>query len=94
MARKKMQLVPGVKYKGYGGVNEYGQLFFDACQQKSNPNNMKLVKETGTFTLYESKNFLKVSCKIEKNTDKFAMIKNFMAAFKAACVELKNYECD
>lgn len=92
MARKKMNLEPGKKYKGVGWVNEYGQHFFEAYQKTESPNNMKLIKETESFSLYESGNFLKVAVKIEKQADKFEMIKTFMSAFQLACVELKNYE--
>lgn len=92
MARKKMTLEPGVKYKGVGWVNEYGQTTFEAYQKGQKPNNMKLVKENESFSLYESGNYLKISVKIEKKTDKFEMIKTFMKAFQGACVELKNYE--
>lgn len=94
MVRKKMNLVTGVKYKGVGWINEYGQTFFEAYQKGQKPNNMKLIKENELYSLYESGNYLKISVKIEKNTDKTEMIKNFMAAFKAGCVELKNYEID
>lgn len=87
-----MTLVPGEKYKGVGWVNEYGQTYFEAYQKGTKENNMKLVKENETFSLYESGNFLKISVKIEKTADKFDMIKVFMKAFQDACVELKNYD--
>lgn len=92
MGRKKMTLVPGKKYKGVGWVNEYGQHYFEAYQKSESPNNMKLVKETESFSLYESGNFLKIAVKIEKNSDKFEMVKTFMSAFQNACVEIKNYD--
>lgn len=91
MGRKKMKLEAGVKYKGVGWINEYGQTYFEAYQKGQKPNNMKLVKETDSFSLYESGNFLKISVKLEKKTDKFEMIQAFMKAFQGACVELKNY---
>lgn len=92
MGRKKMSLSPGVKYKGVGWINEYGQTYFEAYQKGQKPNNMKLIKETGNYSLYESGNYLKISVKIEKHSDKFEMIKTFMSAFQGACVEIKNYD--
>lgn len=92
MGRKKLCLEPGKKYKGVGWVNEYGQSFFEAYQKSESPNSMKLIKETEVFSLYESGNFLKVAVKIEKNAEKFEMIRTFMNAFQLACVELKNYD--
>lgn len=94
MGRKKMTLVPGKKYKGVGGITEYGETFFNPYQRREQPNNMKLVKEKDNFSLYESGNYLKISVKIKKNSDKFEMIKTFMKVFQDACVELKNYDID
>lgn len=90
-ARKKMVMEVGRKYDGKGWINEYGQTFFECKQSAEKPNNMKLVKENDTFSLYESKNFLKISVKIAKEDDKFAMIRNFMTIFQEAVLELKNY---
>lgn len=92
--RKKVTMVPGQKYKGKGWINEYGQTFFECAQQETKEGNMKLVTEKEYFSLYESKNFLKVSVKIKKGTDKIELIKNFMSAFQGAVVELRNYELD
>lgn len=94
MARNKMKLIPGTKYKGVGWVNEYGQTYFEAYQKGEKPNNMKLIKETEMFSLYESGNYLKISVKIAKSDDKFDMVRTFMGAFQGACVELKNYNTD
>lgn len=91
-ARKKMVMEVGRKYDGKGWINEYGQTFFEAKQSSEKPNNMKLVKENETFSLYESKNYLKISVKIAKETDRFAMIRNFMTIFQSAVMELKNYD--
>lgn len=91
MARSKMKMEVGKRYKGCGWINEYGQTFFEAYQSNQRDNAMKLVKENESYSLYESGNFLKIAVKIEKETDKFEMIKKFMAAFQDACFEIKNY---
>lgn len=91
MGRKKMALEPGKKYKGVGWVNEYGQHFFEAYQSGENQNYMKLIKETKDFSLYESNKLLKIAVKIEKDRDKFEMVRRFMKAFSDASIEIKNY---
>lgn len=92
--RKKLVMVPGKKYKGDGWINEYGQTFFEAHQKENRETNMKLVTDKGAFSLYESKNFLKIAVKIKKGTDKIEMIRNFMSAFQGAVGELRKYELD
>lgn len=90
--RKKIDLVPGVKYRGTGCITEYGEFDFVPEQKGTKPNNMKLVKETDDFSLYESKDFVKVTVKIPKVTKKTELISKFMKSFTNAVLELKNYE--
>lgn len=94
MQRKKMTLEPGKKYRGYGWLNEYGQINFQAEQKGNCPNKMSLIKENGAYSLYESSKFLKIAVKIEKGGSNIDMIKQFMDAFRGACVELRNYNTD
>lgn len=68
--REKMKLVPGVRYKGWAFVNEYGELHFEASQRRDNPNNMKLVKENDCAALYESKNCWRCTITMKKDPEK------------------------
>lgn len=94
MARKKMTLIPGKRYKGVGWLNEYGQVGFEPYQKAEKSRGMKVVKETDSFTLYESINCIKISVKIEKSKDKWEMVRGFMDAFTLAAKEVKNYNFD
>lgn len=90
--KKKLTLEPGKTYKGYGGVNEYGETFFKPQQVGSRPQNMSLIKETELFSLYESAQKIKISITIDKSLSNVDRIKHFMGAFQKACVELRNYK--
>lgn len=63
---KKIQLEPGRKYRGTAWVNEYGEIQFRPEQKGTKPQNMKLVAEHESFSIYESEHLFKVSVKFEK----------------------------
>ena len=50
----KMNLEPGVKYRGTGWVNEYGEFQFQPEQKGSKPSNLKIVHQDGDYAIYES----------------------------------------
>jgi len=76
--KRKMKMLPGVKYKGYGMLNEYGEITFELIQPGvPNPNSMKIVCEGPNTTLYESKNYWKASVRVPKLCDKNDTILQF-----------------
>lgn len=93
MARQKIELIPGKKYKGVGYINEYGQMQFDPYQQGTRNNALKVVKEGANYSLYESVNILQVRVSIQKSHDmgKLEKVMALMKAFQGACVELRKY---
>ena len=47
MAKEKMQMEVGKRYKGYGVLNEYGEYLFTPCQKlEPSEKNMKLCAQT------------------------------------------------
>jgi hypothetical protein len=72
MAKEKMQMEVGKRYKGYGVLNEYGEYLFTPCQKlEPSEKNMKIVRSNGSATLYESKNCFKLSVTIPKSIKGF-----------------------
>ena len=68
MAKEKMQMEVGKRYKGYGVLNEYGEYLFTPCQKlEPSEKNMKIVRTNGSATLYESKNNFRLSVNVPKN---------------------------
>ena len=92
MAKQKIKMEVGKRYKGYGLLNEYGEYTFEPCQVETNPQNMKKVieREDGT-TIYESKDFFKISMKVRKNSDYQAVLRAFTIGLTRAVYELRNY---
>lgn len=93
MARNKMALTPGVRYKGTAVLNEYGQFDFTPYQTGTRPQGMKVVKEEENYSLYESADFYKISVKARKNgkVGMLVLIMTMMRDFQSACMELKKY---
>lgn len=91
--REKMKLEPGVKYRGWGMVNEYGEVTFEASQPTTNPNGMKIVREDEDFTLYESSNYWKASVRLSKSggLTREQMLKQFASKLWAAVWTLGKY---
>lgn len=89
--RQKIIMEPGKKYRGYGYINEYGEMHFEPTQQGASPNNMKIVRHDADYTLYESKNYWRMSVKVKKSNDKMTIISNFILAMQRATVMLRSY---
>ena len=64
---KKINLIPGKKYKGYAVLNEYGEISFTPSQIGSKPDMKKIVVEGDDYTIYETKNFILTTIKIPRD---------------------------
>ncbi len=85
---KKINLEPGVKYRGTGWINEYGEFQFTPQQKGSKPSNLKVVHQEGDYAIYESAHLWQVKVSFAKeNLD----IANFLRVFTAACNKLVGY---
>lgn len=67
MAKQKIKMEVGKRYKGYGILNEYGEYTFEPCQKMDEATEkMKIVVAQGDTTIYESKNYYRVAVRIPK----------------------------
>lgn len=88
--RQKLELVPGVHYQGSFWINEYGEIQVRPAQQGTRPGGgaYSLVHEEEDYSIYESKNYWKVSVKLFKTNLRVTQVLN---AFSAASWKLANY---
>lgn len=88
--RNKVELEPGVHYKGSFWVNEYGEFTAVPYNKGSRPGggNYTIVTETDDFSIYESKNLYKVVLKIDKAK---LCVGYAMRAFLSAADRLRDY---
>ncbi len=85
---KKLELKPGVTYRGSAILNEYGQVQFTAYQQGTKPSNLHTVLETPFFRLSESRkiwqvkiNFEKAEFSVNRAAERFAWVLSKLIAY-------------
>ena len=91
MTRQKMIMEPGKRYRGWGFINEYGEVHFEASQKDDNPRRMRLVHTSEHCSIYESGENFRVAFKIRKNNDRMQMVRDFMAKIQLATVSIIKY---
>jgi len=84
----KMNLEPGVKYRGTGWINEYGEFQFTPEQKGTKPSNLKIVVQESNYTIYESAHLWQVKLNFPKSNDDTS---RFMSIFTVACSKLVKY---
>lgn len=89
MKEKRMEV--GVKYKGYGMLNDFGEFEFTPEATGSRVGQIKVVKETGSYKLSTSKKFVLIHLKLERASS-FDLIKELMKVFNNLIQDFKKYE--
>lgn len=97
MADVKLQreeLKPGVKYKGYGMVNDYKEFTFIPEATGSRQGREKVLKtwETEMMTLKETKNFLIVTMKQPRGESENEIVKGLMTKFNELYKFIQTHE--
>lgn len=90
--RQKIDLQPGVKYKGYGLINPYGEFEFIPEQTGSRQGKRKLIKDGDGYTLSETSQLLIVHLSISKENKGLALIKELLKITNELVTFIRNYE--
>lgn len=88
---KKVNLEPGVKYKGYAMLNEYGEIQFTPEQTGLNKGKYSIVKETDGYSIAVTKQFIIIRERIDKKNG-LPLIKDFMQTVNSIIQDLRTYE--
>lgn len=89
---KKIQMVPGKRYKGYAYLNEFGQIHFDPSQIGSRSEAKKLVTEKDDFSVYETKNFIVLHVRLVKILGVKEKVKSFLNVVNDILTILREYD--
>ena len=87
---KDMQ--PGVKYPGYGFINEYGEFQFTPQETGSRKEQKKLVKEDENSSVYRTAKYIILHGKIERRLPMLDRIKAVIELMNNFINTLRNYE--
>ncbi len=88
---KKVIMQPGRRYRGYGYINEYGEMKFEPAQQSDSPNLMRVVDTAHDVTLYESGTKYKISVRLSKGGGRNGLIKQLLRQLDIASLMLAKY---
>lgn len=84
-------MVPGVKYPGFGCLNEFGEFEFIPSQVGSRKGVVKLVKEEKDFTVSTTKNLVIVHLRIPR-TRGLNLLSSFLRAIDKVLLVLRSYD--
>ena len=88
---KKVEMKPGVKYKGYATLNEYGEIQFTPEQTGVNQGKFRVVKEGQFYSIGVTPNFILVRQKLAKKNC-LELITEFMKTVNMIMQDLRSYE--
>lgn len=89
---KKIKLEPGIKYKGYAVLNEFGEINFTPSQVGSRPDSKKIIVEESDHTIYNTKNWILVSLRIKKDLPYVKRITALMEVVDNVMKNFRKYE--
>ncbi len=90
--KKKVEMEAGVRYKGYGWRNEFGEFMFEPEKKGSREGMTKLIKSTETYTISETKNCVVVHLRLDKTGQRMDMLRDYLKQSNNIFEDLKNYE--
>lgn len=90
--KKRVDLKPGVKYKGYGFVNEFGEFEFTPEQTGSRKGQKRFIKTGERFTVCETSQLVIVHISVPKVEPKLRLMKDYMEVVNETLTILKDYE--
>lgn len=88
---KKLEIKPGVWYKGRAMLNDYGEVQFVPEQTGAREGQIRQIKKTERYTLSYSAKSIIVHMNIPK-VQGLALIKAFMSTVNNVLTDLRTYE--
>lgn len=91
MEKERMNVEVGVKYSGYGVLNEFGEWMFIPSQIGSRKGRKKLVVEAEDYTVYTTNNKVIFHVTLDRN-ERNIIIMAFLKVFDKLLIILKDYD--
>lgn len=92
MAKQKLNMEPGQKYKGYGLLNEFGEFEFIPEETGSRAGSIKLVKQGDGYQLSTTKNYVVIHIKIGRGSSVMDRMREYMSIVNQVLSDLREYE--
>lgn len=91
---KEQELVPGKRYKGYGWVNSYMEMFFRPQAEGSHAGQIKKVAETDRCKLSLSKKYVLLNIRIPRGTGRTYYFRQIMSIVDEMLEFINKYNLD
>lgn len=90
--KKEKDLKPGIKYRGYGYINTYGEFIFEPEDTGARIGQIKQVTSGDGYSVSTSKKWVLCHIKIERNIGMVSRIKNFLNITNKLITIFKEYD--
>ncbi|MDT3388369.1 MAG: hypothetical protein LIR46_11505 [Bacteroidota bacterium] len=90
--KRKIDLQQGVRYKGYGYINEFGEFEFTPEQKGIRQGWQRLVKQGDGWTVNETKNSIIFHINIVRNGSPLSRMREFFEKVNKISEIITNYE--
>lgn len=92
MRKQRLNLEPGVKYRGYGYVNDFGEFEFIPEQKGINKGKRKLLKEGNGFNIAETKQCVIIHVTLPRRSERIELVKEFLKVTNEVIRIINDYE--
>ena len=92
MAKQVKEMVQGVKYPGYGFINEFNEFQFTPSEVGSRKEVKKLLKEGAGYSAYYTKNKVIFHSSVDRKLAKNERIKKIIGLMNEFIGILQNYD--
>lgn len=91
MTKKKIDLPPGKKVRGYGMINDYGEFEFTPEQTGVRQGKYRVVKEGDDFSIAVTDRLILIRQRVERKNG-LALVSEFMKSVNNVLMTLREYE--
>lgn len=88
----KEPMQQGVKYRGYGFINQYNEFQFVPEQTGSRKGKKKLVKEEENYSVYKTDKYVLFHIKVDRSKERNRLISLFLEVTNKIMQVLTRYE--
>lgn len=92
MPKQRLEMTPGVKYRGYGMMNSFGEFEFTPEQTGIRKGKRRFIKQGDNFSVSETVNNVLVHMAFEKQKSKMELMKEYLKVTNSVLEVLRDYE--
>lgn len=92
MTKQRLEMTPGVKYRGYGVLNSFGEFEFIPEQTGIRRGKRRFIKQGENFSVSETVNNILIHAAFEKQKSKIELMKEYLKVMNSILEVLRDYE--